>query len=220
MARKLHVCPELVASGTSELPTIHGSERMAETHTDPGGARRTYGGVYNDPEAARRAITRFLESGYPAESLGVLARDQEQAERLAESTGAKVAGGALTGAAAGGMLGGLTGLLLGAGALAIPGIGPVAAGGALAAAFGLAGGTAVAGASIGASVGGLAGALVGLGFDQQEADYYDRAVREGRTLVTVHDDEGRAERLFDETGAERYRRGASAAGKTPPPPII
>jgi hypothetical protein len=44
-----------------------------------------------------------------------------------------------------------------------------------------------------------------------EAKYYDEGVRSGRTLVTVHEgddyEEGRAERLFDETSAERYRSG-------------
>jgi len=95
---------------------------------------------------------------------------------------------------------------VGIGALAIPGIGPVVAGGALASAFGMGGGTALAGAGIGAGVGGVAGALMGLGFSKEEADYYDSGVREGRTLVTVHDDDGRAENIFDETGADRYRQ--------------
>jgi len=129
---------------------------------------------------------------------------------VAHDTGAKVVGGATTGAVAGGVLGGLTGLLVGIGALAIPGIGPVIAGGALASAFGLGGGTAVAGAGIGAAAGGIVGALTGLGFSDDEARYYDEGVRGGRTLVTVHEDDnyeqGRAERLFDDTGADRYRR--------------
>jgi hypothetical protein len=47
--------------------------------------------------------------------------------------------------------------------------------------------------------------LTGLGFSHEEATYYDEGVRGGRTLVTVHDDDGRAEELFDETGADRYR---------------
>ena len=97
-----------------------------------------------------------------------------------------------------------TGLLVGIGALAIPGIGPVVAGGALATAFGMGGGTAVAGAGIGAAAGGIVGALTSLGFSKDEAEYYDTGVREGRTLVTVHDDDGRAEGIFDETGAENY----------------
>ena len=60
------------------------------------------------------------------------------------------------------------------------------------------------------------GALTSLGFSHDEAEYYDRGVREGHTLVTVHDDEGRAEGIFDQTGADRYRAtgaaGSPAAG--------
>ena len=178
---------------------------MAEsTTTSTTRTRRVYGGLYSDPEAAGRGIRRFRDAGYEGDRIGIVSRDRERAEDVAEDTGANVAGGAATGAVTGGILGGLTGLLVGIGALAIPGIGPVVAGGALASAFGLGGGTAVAGAGIGAGVGGLIGALTGLGFSNDEAEYYDRGVREGRTLVTVHDDDGRAEAIFDETGAERY----------------
>ena len=99
--------------------------------------------------------------------------------------------------------------MVGIEALAIPGIGPVVAGGALASAFGIGGGTAVAGAGIGSGAGaggGLNGALTHLGFEKDEAEYYETGVRNGRTLVSVHDDDGRSESIFDETGAERYRR--------------
>jgi hypothetical protein len=167
--------------------------------------RRIYGGLYPDYDSAERGIRRFHEHGYSGDRIGVVARNRDDAGRLADDTGSDVAAGATTGAVAGGVLGGLTGLLVGIGALAIPGIGPVVAGGALASAFGVAGGTAVAGAGIGAAAGGIIGALTGLGFSEEEATYYDRGVREGRYLVTVHDDEGRAERIFDETGADYYR---------------
>ena len=75
---------------------------------------------------------------------------------------------------------------MGLGALAIPGIGPVVAGGALATAFGLAGGTAVAGAGIGAAAGGIVGALVGMGIPEEEARYFEAGFREGGVLVTVN----------------------------------
>jgi Heat induced stress protein YflT domain len=185
---------------------------MQESHTPAGstGTRRVYGGLYNDPAAAERGIRRFRDSGYEGERIGIISRDREEAKDVAEDTGASAATGAATGAVAGGLLGGLTGLLIGIGALAIPGIGPVVAGGALASAFGIGGGTAVAGAGIGAGVGavggGLVGALTNLGFEKDEAEYYDTGVRNGRTLVTIHDDDGRSESIFDETGAERYRR--------------
>ena len=174
--------------------------------TDANGTvrRRVYGGLYNDVATAETGVRRFREAGYPGERIGIVSRDSA-AKEVAEDTGARAVGGAATGAVAGGVLGGLTGLLVGIGALAIPGIGPVVAGGVLASAFGLGGGTAVAGAGIGAAAGGLLGALTGLGFSHDEAKYYDDGVRGGRTLVTVEDDEGRAEDLFDETGADRYR---------------
>lgn len=178
--------------------------------TDTTARRRTYGGLYADSAAAERGIRRFRDSGYEGERIGIVSRDHAEAKEVAENTGASAAAGAATGAVAGGLLGGLTGLLVGIGALAIPGIGPVIAGGALASAFGIGGGTAVAGAGIGAGVGavggGLVGALTNLGFEKDEAEYYDTGVREGRTLVTVHDDDGRSHSIFDETGAERYRR--------------
>src|SRR5690349_8871009 len=98
--------------------------------------RRIYGGLYADPDAARVGINRFREAGYDQDRLGIISRDSDAAQDIADDTGAHVAGDAAKGAVAGGVLGGLTGLLLGIGALAIPGIGPVVAGGALAAAFG------------------------------------------------------------------------------------
>lgn len=171
--------------------------------------RRVYGGLYRDPTAAEAGIRRFHEHGYAPDRIGVVTRDRDEAGRLADDTGADVVGGAATGAVAGGLLGGITGLLVGIGALAIPGIGPVVAGGALASAFGIGGGTAVAGAGIGAAAGGIVGALTGLGFSDEEAEYYDRGIREGRTFVTVHDEDPRAERIFDETGADRYRTGST-----------
>jgi hypothetical protein len=170
--------------------------------------RRYYGGLYADRAAAEAGIRRFHEAGYDRNRIGVIARDRDEAGKLAEETGADMAAGAATGAVAGGLLGGLAGLLVGAGALAIPGVGPVIAGGIWATTLGTAGATAVAGAGIGAVAGGLIGALTGLGFSDEEATYYDRGVREGRYFVSVEDeDRERAHRVFDETGADYWRAG-------------
>lgn len=174
--------------------------------------RRHWGALYADRDSAERGIRRFHESGYQPDRIGVIARNRDEAGKLAEDTGSDVAGGAATGAVAGGILGGLAGLLVGVGALAIPGIGPVVASGIWASTLGTAGATAAAGAGIGAVAGGLIGALTGLGFSDEEAGYYDRGVREGRYFVTVEDeDRARAHRVFDETGAD-YWRGSGATG--------
>jgi hypothetical protein len=85
--------------------------------------------------------------------------------------------GAATGAATGGIIGALGGLLIGLGALALPGFGPVIAAGPLAGALG--------GAAIGAATGGLIGALVDLGVPEEYATTYARDVERGHVLVTV-----------------------------------
>jgi hypothetical protein len=173
---------------------------MQESNARTGGARLDFRALYSDPAAAERGIRRFRDSGYEGDRIGTISRNREEAKEVAENTGVNAA----TGAVAGALLAGLTGLSVGIGALAIPGIGPVVAGGALASAFGIGEGTAVAGAGIGAdmgAVGGLVGALTRLGFEKDEAEYYDTGVRNGRTLVRVHDDDGRSESIFDVTGA-------------------
>jgi uncharacterized protein (TIGR02271 family) len=87
--------------------------------------------------------------------------------------GSDVAKGAGIGAA----IGGIGGLLLGLGALAIPGIGPVVAAGPLAAAL--------TGAGIGAATGGIVGALADLGIPDEEAHMYSESIRRGNTLVVA-----------------------------------
>lgn len=153
-------------------------------HTEPGWPRVVVA-LFPEREAAENAIRALQEAGFPRESIGVAARDRTPDGRLATEGDSKAAAGAATGALSGGVLGGVLGLLVGVGALAIPGIGPVIAGGALASALGIAGGTAVAGAGIGAATGGLLGALVGMGIPDAEARHFERGVREGGTLVTL-----------------------------------
>lgn len=116
--------------------------------------------------------------------------------------------GAGKGAATGGLLGGGAGLLAGLGMLAIPGLGPVVAGGWLAAtAVG-----AVIGAAAGGATGGLLGALKDAGHTDDEANVYSEGVRRGGTLVSVkaHDDEvAQVERILDVRGVDANRRGAA-----------
>jgi hypothetical protein len=142
-------------------------------------------GVFPDRESAERGIRQLQAAGFPREQIGVAARDRSHEHALAERTDSQAAEGAAAGAVGGGMLGGLVGLLVGVGALAIPGIGPVLAGGALASVLGVAAGTAAAGAGIGAATGGLAGALVGMGVSEEHARHFDNEFRAGGVLVTV-----------------------------------
>ncbi len=72
----------------------------------------------------------------------------------------ETADGAAAGAGVGAVLGGLAGLLVGIGALAIPGIGPIIAAGPLAATL--------AGAGLGAATGGVIGALADAGVPEEK----------------------------------------------------
>src|ERR671927_553891 len=140
-------------------------------------ARTVAVGLFEDRERARQAIEALKDSGFRGDDISLLMPDRGEARELAEETGTKAGEGAATGAVAGGILGGIGGFLVGIGALAIPGVGPLIAAGAFA--------TALGGAAIGAGVGAIAGALVAMGLPEEEARYYEQEVRGGRTLVAV-----------------------------------
>jgi hypothetical protein len=134
-------------------------------------------GLFRKTIGAERAIRDLKDAGFTDTQIGVLMRDPDQERRLVEEAGTKAGEAAAAGAVTGGVLGGLVGLLAGVGALVIPGVGPIIAGGALA--------STLAGAGIGAAAGGLLGALIGLGIPEEEARYYERGLQEGGILVSV-----------------------------------
>jgi len=138
---------------------------------------RTVVGLFHNQADAERAIQRLKQEGFSESQIGVALKDRKRQDELIEGTGTQAAEGAATGALGGGVLGGVIGLLAGVGALAIPGIGPIIAGGTLA--------STLAGAGIGAAAGGLIGALAGMGIPEEDARHFDRGFQAGGTLVTV-----------------------------------
>jgi hypothetical protein len=134
-------------------------------------------GLFHNQANAEKAIEQLKRSGFSDSQIGVALKDRSRQQELIEGTGTEAAEGAATGAIGGGVLGGVIGLLAGVGALAIPGVGPIIAGGTLA--------STLAGAGIGAAAGGLLGALVGMGIPEEDAAHFDRGFRAGGTLVTV-----------------------------------
>jgi hypothetical protein len=157
---------------------------------------RTVVALYDNLDDAQQTVRDLLDSGLPHDQISLVASDQtgqfgEKLSTPAEPSGA--VHGAGVGAGIGAALGGIGGLLVGLGALAIPGIGPVLAAGPLAAAIG-----GVAGAGAGAIAGGAAGGLIGglteMGVTEQQAGYFAEGVRRGGTLVTTHTDDATTER--------------------------
>lgn len=127
---------------------------------------------------AERAILQLIASGFSKADISVVSPDMGAARDLVHQKRSKVPEGAATGAGAGGLVGGTFGALVGIGALAIPGVGPLIAAGPLLAAL--------SGAAVGAAVGGVSGALVGLGIPEVEAKIYEGHLRSGNVLLAVH----------------------------------
>lgn len=164
------------------------------THTD----RETAVAVFHSHAEAQKAVRDLKAAGFTDEQIGIAAKDfdgtyQEQTE------GNMAAEGATAGAIGGLGAGALWGLGIVAGVL--PAVGPVIAGGALAAIAASAAGTATAG--------GLIGALIGLGIPEEEAEYYESEFNRGRTVVTVKSGEAefaKASCILDDCNAYDYDR--------------
>jgi len=174
-------------------------------------------GTFSSYRDAEVAVSELRDSGFPMDRVSVVGRDTDRAAEIAgtdagtslDNKGKQVAHdtqadeGAKKGAVAGGTLGGLTGLLVGLGALAIPGIGPVMLGGALATALA----TTISGGAIGAAAGGLVGGLVGLGIPEDRAKVYNDRVSKGDYLVIVdgsEDEVRKAEAILSHRGIQEW----------------
>jgi hypothetical protein len=153
---------------------------------------------------AQQAVRDLRSEGFVDEQIGLAAQDREglysEGGTRQDSLDNNQAGeGAAIGATAGLGAGALWGLGIVAGVL--PAIGPVIAGGALAAI--------VASAASTAAAGGVIGALIGLGVPEEEAEYYQRELEQGRTIVTVRAsglDAENARRILDRSNAYDFHR--------------
>jgi hypothetical protein len=146
-------------------------------------------GIYPSSLDAERGAADLISAGFSSPDISVL---------LPDLRSSKAPEGSSAGATAGGLLGGALGILAGAGALVIPGIGPMVAAGPI-----LAG---LAGPGVGGAVGGLVGALAGLGVPEDEAKRYEGRVKDGGTLLSVHCENParakRAKQVLNSSGAD------------------
>jgi hypothetical protein len=148
---------------------------------------RTITGLFDTHDQADRAVRSLKDAGIAGEDISIVANNSDGTYDTGD--GDDVAEGAGAGAGVGAVVGGAGGLLAGLGMLAIPGVGPVVAGGwLLATAVG-----AVTGAAVGGAAGGLIGALTASGVDERDAHVYAEGVRRGGILVTARVDESRAD---------------------------
>ena len=171
--------------------------RSSRTSTD----RETVVTIFHSHAEAQRAVRELKDAGFTDEQIGIAAKDLDGSYQE-QTDGNMASEGATTGAIGGLGAGALWGLGIVAGVL--PAIGPVIAGGALAAIAASAAGTAAAG--------GVIGALIGLGIPEKEAEYYEGEFNSGRTVVTVKTGKAKynkASSILDESNAYDYDRRES-----------
>jgi hypothetical protein len=147
--------------------------------------------VFREQRSAEQAVRDMREQGFGDDEISIIAKDERRRGGGGEMSyeNQNLADGTTTG----GALGGLAGLLAGAGALLIPGIGPIIAAGPL------------AGALTGVVTGGVAGGLIDYGIPEERGQHYEDRVREGKVLVTVRSEEEETQSAMDilkENGAE------------------
>lgn len=150
-------------------------------------------GVFDDRVDAEAALQALRDAEFKPDQISIVMLQTPQPEHR-PSQGFHV--DETTGILAGGALGGLAGWLIGATAVAVPGLGALLAAGALVGALG--------GAGIGAATGGIIGHLIDEGLTHEEAGYYHERVRHGAALMTVRAEGSRA----DEAHALMHRLGA------------
>lgn len=170
-------------------------------------------GLFDTMNEAQSVVQDLVNSGFNRNDIGLTANNSKgdfkdtaktstgttastttDTGTIGTDTGATKAGDdAGAGAVGGTVVGGALGLLVGIGALAIPGIGPVVAAGTLATVLG----STALGAGIGAGIGGIVGALVGMGVPKEDAEYYNEGVRRGGALVTVKAENDKAQSAYD-----------------------
>ncbi len=135
--------------------------------------------VFENPELAETGFRELTEAGIGSRAISILWR----AGQFMESNHDYPPGHSKWSVTAATTGGGLAGAIFGITLLAVPGLGAVAAGGAIVAqaltAMGIVGG------SLGATGGAIAKMLTDLDVDDREASYFEMQIRRGRVFVSV-----------------------------------
>lgn len=135
--------------------------------------------VFDNQAEAERAVTELRSAGVKDSSISLIAQRAGEDAVTTDGRGEEVAKDVIGSTA----LGAGAGTLLGIAALAIPGVGPLVAAGAIASAA--IPGAALTGAAIGAAAGGITGLLKDHGVSSDDANYYEDRINDGGVFVSV-----------------------------------
>jgi len=149
-------------------------------------------GIFDRVDYAEKAAREIKDRGLRTDDISIIVknRDEGEAQGGERLTNDNISNGAVTG----GIIGGLAGLLIGAGMVAIPGLGIIAAAGPITGLIG------------GAATGGIIGGLIDLGIPEQESRKYENDIREGKVVFTMKTDDDKVEEIrniLQANGAER-----------------
>lgn len=164
--------------------------------------------VFDNQTDAERAVSQLRQAGVQDSSISVIAQREEDGNAVTTDGSGEEVAKDVVGTAA---LGAGAGTLLGIAALAIPGVGPLVAAGAIASAA--IPGAALTGAAIGAAAGGVVGMLKDHGVSGEDADYYEGRINEGGVFVSVEADDGTVNRQSAEDILYASGGHSSARGK-------
>lgn len=149
---------------------------------------------YNSRDNAESSVRHLREQGFGDNEISILAKKDEGGSSSGSGQQMSFEDQNLTdGTMTGGAIGGLAGLAMGAGALLIPGIGPIVAAGPL------------AGVLTGALTGGVAGGLIDYGIPEESSRRYEQHLESGKVLALIKTDSDRAMeamKIMDRTGGQ------------------
>lgn len=167
--------------------------------------------VFDSRSEAERAVSELRSAGVRDSALSVIAQHDGKHTTTSDGSGASTGEHDGTSGLVKGLVGGAgVGALLGIAALAIPGVGPLAAAGAIAA--GAVPEGAAIGAAVGATAGGLSGLLTKHGVSSEDASYYEGRINNGGVFVSV---DTRDAGISSETASEiLYRYGGHSSSRT------
>ena len=159
--------------------------------------------VFDSREEAERVLSELRSAGIDNDAISIVGRHESgDGSGITDDDGVNKSG-----AVKGAIGGAVGGTLLGIAALAIPGVGPLAAAGAIAASA--VPEAAAIGAAVGATAGGISGLLSKECVDDDDAEYYEGRINEGGYFVGVHAD--RAGTSIEEAREILYRNGGHSA---------
>lgn len=139
---------------------------------------------YNSRDEAEQSVKQLREKGFKDNEISILAKDDEQSsgqDQEMSFQNQNLTDGTMTG----GAIGGLAGLAMGAGALLIPGFGPLIAAGPL------------AGVLTGALTGGVAGGLVDYGIPEASSRKFEERLQSGKILAIIKTDANKAMKAME-----------------------